>query len=179
MGHHWIQLQRHPHPELSAIILTDQVQQCIVPYHKPIFGTCMAQCMQNSDGYTSKERDSQERVIEGFVVLTVVFSIASYPRVIPEPEVTRRLAKHRYSRLRIAPNPRIIHPNVTRGTRPDCKNSPQSHIVRVYDAGHDKSGVFHSAEWHDGDWSNDGIRTTPLWVKGDIEDISSELDNGD
>ncbi|GFV38977.1 hypothetical protein TNCV_965431 [Trichonephila clavipes] len=32
-------------------------------------------------------------------------------------------------------------------------NSPQSHIVRVYDAGHGKSGVFHSAEWHDGDWS--------------------------
>ncbi|GFV75968.1 putative RNA-directed DNA polymerase from transposon BS [Trichonephila clavipes] len=29
-------------------------------------------------------------------------------------------------------------------------NSPQSHIVRVYDAGHGKSGVFHSAEWHDG-----------------------------
>ncbi|GFV22594.1 hypothetical protein TNCV_2077861 [Trichonephila clavipes] len=42
--------------------------------------------------------------------LTVVFSIAGYPRVIPEPEVTRRLAKHRYSQLRIAPNPRIIHP---------------------------------------------------------------------
>ncbi|GFV30300.1 hypothetical protein TNCV_97751 [Trichonephila clavipes] len=37
-------------------------------------------------------------------------------------------------------------------------NSPQSHIVRVYDAGHGKSGVFHSAEWHDGDWSSDGIR---------------------
>ncbi|GFW07630.1 putative nuclease HARBI1 [Trichonephila clavipes] len=46
---------------------------------------------------------------------TVVFSIAGYPRVIPEPEVTRRLAKHRYSQLRIAPNPRIIHPKVTRG----------------------------------------------------------------
>ncbi|GFW98080.1 transposable element Tcb2 transposase [Trichonephila clavipes] len=25
-------------------------------------------------------------------------------------------------------------------------NSPQSHIVRVYNAGHGKSGVFHSAE---------------------------------
>ncbi|GFW36975.1 hypothetical protein TNCV_5018731 [Trichonephila clavipes] len=33
---------------------------------------------------------------------------------------------------------------------PDCKNSLQSHIVRVYDAGHDKSGVFYSAEWHGG-----------------------------
>ncbi|GFW01573.1 hypothetical protein TNCV_4084881 [Trichonephila clavipes] len=47
--------------------------------------------------------------------------------------------------------------------RPDCKNSPQSHIVKVYDAGHGKSGVFHSAEWHDGDWSNDGIREDWLW----------------
>ncbi|GFU32159.1 transposable element Tcb2 transposase [Trichonephila clavipes] len=37
-------------------------------------------------------------------------------------------------------------------------NSPPSHIVRVYDAGHGKSGVFHSAEWHDGDCSSDGIR---------------------
>ncbi|GFX40076.1 integrase catalytic domain-containing protein [Trichonephila clavipes] len=46
---------------------------------------------------------------------------------------------------------------------PDCKNSPQSHIVRVYNAGHDKSGVYHSAEWHDGDWSNDGIREEWLW----------------
>ncbi|GFW94475.1 hypothetical protein TNCV_2701961 [Trichonephila clavipes] len=42
--------------------------------------------------------------------------------------------------------------------RPDCQNSPQSHIVKVYDAGLDESGVFHSAEWHDGDWSSDGIR---------------------
>ncbi|GFU36928.1 hypothetical protein TNCV_2670991 [Trichonephila clavipes] len=42
-------------------------------------------------------------------------------------------------------------------------NSPQSHIVRVYDAGHGKSGVFHSAEWHDGDWSGDGIREAWLW----------------
>ncbi|GFT95418.1 hypothetical protein TNCV_3326821 [Trichonephila clavipes] len=32
-------------------------------------------------------------------------------------------------------------------------NSHQSHIVKVYDAGHGKSGVFNSAEWHDGDWS--------------------------
>ncbi|GFS50150.1 RNase H domain-containing protein [Trichonephila clavipes] len=47
--------------------------------------------------------------------ITVVFSIAGYPRVIPEPEVTRRLAKHRYSQLRIEPNPRIIHPKVARG----------------------------------------------------------------
>ncbi|GFT89012.1 hypothetical protein TNCV_3084491 [Trichonephila clavipes] len=47
--------------------------------------------------------------------------------------------------------------------RPDCKNSPQSHIVIVYDAGHDKSDVFHSAEWYDGDWSNDGIREAWLW----------------
>ncbi|GFY14154.1 hypothetical protein TNCV_3613431 [Trichonephila clavipes] len=46
---------------------------------------------------------------------------------------------------------------------PDCKNSPQSHIVRVYDARHDKNGVFYSAEWHDGDWSNDGIREAWLW----------------
>ncbi|GFV04738.1 hypothetical protein TNCV_811371, partial [Trichonephila clavipes] len=45
-----------------------------------------------------------------FQDLTVVFSIAGYPRVIPEPEVTRRLAKHHYSQLRIEPNPRIIHP---------------------------------------------------------------------
>ncbi|GFU56370.1 hypothetical protein TNCV_3854441 [Trichonephila clavipes] len=44
--------------------------------------------------------------------------IAGYPRVIPEPEVTRRLAKHRYSQLRIAPNPRIIHPKITRGLYP-------------------------------------------------------------
>ncbi|GFT18635.1 probable RNA-directed DNA polymerase from transposon X-element [Trichonephila clavipes] len=42
-------------------------------------------------------------------------------------------------------------------------NSPQSHIVRVYDAGHGKSGVFNSAEWHDGDWSSDGIREAWLW----------------
>ncbi|GFS78360.1 hypothetical protein TNCV_4766421 [Trichonephila clavipes] len=42
-------------------------------------------------------------------------------------------------------------------------NSPQSHIVRVYDAGHGKIGVFHSAEWHDGDWSSDGIREAWLW----------------
>ncbi|GFW92579.1 uncharacterized protein TNCV_518961 [Trichonephila clavipes] len=42
-------------------------------------------------------------------------------------------------------------------------NSPQSHIVRVYDAGHGKSGVFHSAEWHDGDWSSDGILEAWLW----------------
>ncbi|GFV18960.1 hypothetical protein TNCV_4758451 [Trichonephila clavipes] len=42
-------------------------------------------------------------------------------------------------------------------------NSPQSHIVRVYDAGHGKSGVFHSAEWHDGNWSSDGIREAWLW----------------
>ncbi|GFU65265.1 hypothetical protein TNCV_2977371 [Trichonephila clavipes] len=27
-----------------------------------------------------------------------------------------------------------------------------------YDAGFDESGVFHSAEWHDGDWSSDGIQ---------------------
>ncbi|GFT26837.1 DUF1758 domain-containing protein [Trichonephila clavipes] len=47
--------------------------------------------------------------------------------------------------------------------RPDCKNSPQSHIVIVYDAGHDKSGVFHSAEWHDDDWSSDGIPEAWLW----------------
>ncbi|GFY10390.1 hypothetical protein TNCV_1462801 [Trichonephila clavipes] len=42
-------------------------------------------------------------------------------------------------------------------------NSPQSRIVRVYDAGNGKSGVFHSAEWHDGDWSSDGIREAWLW----------------
>ncbi|GFU90794.1 hypothetical protein TNCV_4870261 [Trichonephila clavipes] len=47
--------------------------------------------------------------------------------------------------------------------RPDCNNSPQSHIVIVYDAGLDESGVFHSAEWHDGDWSSDGIREAWLW----------------
>ncbi|GFW38128.1 hypothetical protein TNCV_602041 [Trichonephila clavipes] len=53
--------------------------------------------------------------------------------------------------------------------RPDCKNSPQSHIVKVYDAGLDESGVFHSAEWHVGDWSSDGIREAWLrffiWVE--------------
>ncbi|GFX83617.1 RNA-directed DNA polymerase from mobile element jockey [Trichonephila clavipes] len=47
-------------------------------------------------------------------------------------------------------------------------NSPQSHIVRVYDAGLGKSGVFHSAEWHVGDWLSDGIREAWLmffiWV---------------
>ncbi|GFW83162.1 hypothetical protein TNCV_3237091 [Trichonephila clavipes] len=42
-------------------------------------------------------------------------------------------------------------------------NSPQSHIVRVYDAGHGKSGVFPSAEWHDGDWLSDGVREAWLW----------------
>ncbi|GFW61158.1 hypothetical protein TNCV_433821 [Trichonephila clavipes] len=42
-------------------------------------------------------------------------------------------------------------------------NSPQSHIVRVYDAGHGKIGVSHSAECHDGDWSSDGIREAWLW----------------
>ncbi|GFV80079.1 hypothetical protein TNCV_1476421 [Trichonephila clavipes] len=42
-------------------------------------------------------------------------------------------------------------------------NSPQSHIVRVYDAGHGKSGVFHSAGWHDDDWSSDGIMEVWLW----------------
>ncbi|GFX43960.1 uncharacterized protein TNCV_4112391 [Trichonephila clavipes] len=47
--------------------------------------------------------------------------------------------------------------------RLDYKNSPQSHIVRVYDAGHGKSGVFHSAEWHVGDWSSDGIREA--WLR--------------
>ncbi|GFV94819.1 hypothetical protein TNCV_1028171 [Trichonephila clavipes] len=26
-----------------------------------------------------------------------------------------------------------------------------------------KGGVFHSAGWHDGDWSNDGIREEWLW----------------
>ncbi|GFV84908.1 hypothetical protein TNCV_4298901 [Trichonephila clavipes] len=46
--------------------------------------------------------------------------------------------------------------------RPDCKNSPQSHIVKVYDAGLDERGVFHSAEWHVGDWSSDGIRE--MWL---------------
>ncbi|GFX97349.1 hypothetical protein TNCV_1077201 [Trichonephila clavipes] len=47
--------------------------------------------------------------------------------------------------------------------RPDCKNSPQSHIVKVYDAGLDESGVFHSAEWHVGDGSSDGIREA--WLR--------------
>ncbi|GFX32676.1 tc3a_0 protein [Trichonephila clavipes] len=42
-------------------------------------------------------------------------------------------------------------------------NSPQSHNVRVYDVGHGKSGVYHSAEWHDGDWLGDGIREAWLW----------------
>ncbi|GFX17329.1 hypothetical protein TNCV_3553341 [Trichonephila clavipes] len=48
--------------------------------------------------------------------------------------------------------------------------SPQSHIVRVYDAGHGKSGVFHSAQWHDGDWSSDGIREAWLWFFIWVED---------
>ncbi|GFX02709.1 transposon Ty3-I Gag-Pol polyprotein [Trichonephila clavipes] len=51
-------------------------------------------------------------------------------------------------------------------------NSPQSHIVRVYDAGHGKSGVFHSAEWHGGDWSSDGIRETWLWFFIWVESLS-------
>ncbi|GFS78492.1 hypothetical protein TNCV_3147481 [Trichonephila clavipes] len=59
--------------------------------------------------------------------------------------------------------------------RPDCKNSPQSHIVRVYDAGHDKSGVFHSAEWHDGDWSNDGIREAWLCLHAEIVEEEIEV----
>ncbi|GFV22613.1 hypothetical protein TNCV_2078041 [Trichonephila clavipes] len=59
--------------------------------------------------------------------------------------------------------------------RPNCKNSPQSHIVRVYDAGHDKSGAFHSAEWHDGDWSNDGIREAWLWCFIWVESFLSFL----
>ncbi|GFT57196.1 hypothetical protein TNCV_1692061 [Trichonephila clavipes] len=58
--------------------------------------------------------------------------------------------------------------------RPDCKNSPQSHIVRVYDAGHGKS-VFHSAEWYDGDWSNDGIREEWLWCFIWVESFLSFL----
>ncbi|GFU28869.1 uncharacterized protein TNCV_470051 [Trichonephila clavipes] len=53
--------------------------------------------------------------------------------------------------------------------RLDCK---QSHIVRVYDAGHGKSGVFHSAEWHDGDWSSDGIREAWLWFFIWVESLS-------
>ncbi|GFU36184.1 hypothetical protein TNCV_191911 [Trichonephila clavipes] len=59
--------------------------------------------------------------------------------------------------------------------RPDCKNSPQSHIVKVYDAGHGKSGVFHSAEWHDGDWSNYGIREKWLWCFIWVESFLSFL----
>ncbi|GFX35928.1 hypothetical protein TNCV_4214501 [Trichonephila clavipes] len=51
-------------------------------------------------------------------------------------------------------------------------NNPQSHIVRVYDAGHCKSGVFHSAEWHDGDWSSDGIREAWLWFFIWVESLS-------
>ncbi|GFV39585.1 hypothetical protein TNCV_4172941 [Trichonephila clavipes] len=51
-------------------------------------------------------------------------------------------------------------------------NSPQSHIVRVYDAGHGKSGVFHTAEWHDGDWSSDGIREAWLWFFIWVESLS-------
>ncbi|GFT86377.1 hypothetical protein TNCV_3258901 [Trichonephila clavipes] len=68
-----------------------------------------------------------------------------------------------------------LHPNQTDVSRalsfgrPDCKNSPQSHIMKVYDAGLDESGVFHSAEWHVGDWSSDGIREAWLmffiWVE--------------
>ncbi|GFX90196.1 uncharacterized protein TNCV_2449711 [Trichonephila clavipes] len=34
---------------------------------------------------------------------------------------------------------------------------------QVLDVEYDESGVFHSAEWHDGDWSNDGIREAWLW----------------
>ncbi|GFV26221.1 uncharacterized protein TNCV_3150211 [Trichonephila clavipes] len=39
---------------------------------------------------------------------------------------------------------------------------------QVFDAGHNESGVFLSAEWHDGDWLVDGIReATPCrdWNK--------------
>ncbi|GFY07313.1 hypothetical protein TNCV_5085001 [Trichonephila clavipes] len=47
--------------------------------------------------------------------------------------------------------------------------------MRVYDAGHDKSGVFHSAEWPDGDWSNDGIREACLWCFIWVESFLSFL----
>ncbi|GFW48512.1 uncharacterized protein TNCV_1110711 [Trichonephila clavipes] len=40
---------------------------------------------------------------------------------------------------------------------------------QVFDAGHDESGVFLSAEWHDGNWLVDGIREAWLrcffWVE--------------
>ncbi|GFX03022.1 uncharacterized protein TNCV_3261681 [Trichonephila clavipes] len=34
---------------------------------------------------------------------------------------------------------------------------------QVFDAGHDESGVFLSAEWHDSDWLDDGIREATLY----------------
>ncbi|GFU53688.1 uncharacterized protein TNCV_838001 [Trichonephila clavipes] len=41
--------------------------------------------------------------------------------------------------------------------------------VQVFDAEHDESGFFLSAEWHDGDWLIDGIREAWLrwffWVE--------------
>ncbi|GFX49043.1 hypothetical protein TNCV_2798341 [Trichonephila clavipes] len=73
--------------------------------------------------------------------LTVVFSIAGYPRVIPEPEVTRRLAKHRYSQLRIAPNPQIIHPKITRGFYPPI--SEENHHSVDFSAKRGSSSAKH------------------------------------
>ncbi|GFT48287.1 HTH_Tnp_Tc3_2 domain-containing protein [Trichonephila clavipes] len=49
----------------------------------------------------------------------------------------------------------------------------KSHIVRVYDAGHGESSVYHSAEWHDGDWSNYGIREACfIWVENVLSFLS-------
>ncbi|GFW43094.1 hypothetical protein TNCV_1474891 [Trichonephila clavipes] len=56
---------------------------------------------------------------------------AGYPRVIPETEVTRRLAKHRYSQLRIAPNPRIIHPKITRGFYSPISEAVEPPLVKL------------------------------------------------
>ncbi|GFS79289.1 hypothetical protein TNCV_4409451 [Trichonephila clavipes] len=42
--------------------------------------------------------------------------------------------------------------------RLDCKIVLNPISGQVFDEGHDESGVVHSAEWHDDDWLDDGIR---------------------
>ncbi|GFW00083.1 uncharacterized protein TNCV_3568711 [Trichonephila clavipes] len=44
-----------------------------------------------------------------------------------------------------------------------------------FDAGHDESGVLHSARWHDGDWMFDGIRKAWLWCFVWMENFQSLL----
>ncbi|GFW84491.1 uncharacterized protein TNCV_212951 [Trichonephila clavipes] len=42
--------------------------------------------------------------------------------------------------------------------RLDCEAVLNPISGQVFDEGHDESGVVHSAEWHDDDWLDDGIR---------------------